>query len=406
MRMFNSLCYFLIGGFKMDNNTRKTKEDVPVIAICYDFDKTLSPNDMQSWGYIQKVNNGDVDSFWKESNGMAQKNEMDTNLAYMYKMIEKAHGKQLVTKDVLMEYGSKIELFPGVEGWFERIKKYGEVKGVKVEHYIISSGLKEMIEGTSLAKAGTFEKIYACSFLFDKDGVPVWPAQVVNFTNKTQFLFRIEKGTMDVNDKCVNDYYSPDEYRVPFRNIIYIGDSDTDIPCMKLVNSYGGHSSGVYDNKTKDKTKVYKMIKENRIKYFAPADYSDGEELDQLVKAIIDRTVANEKLENIYFGCVKDEVEHSDKMRKEKLENKKNDLICSLRESSNFATTHSIIKMLNEIEKWEDHEYEQMFDIAIANSQVQYILTDEDVKEYYKKIIKKYGKINESVRKINNIINV
>ena len=287
----------------MSTDSRKRKENRPVLAICYDFDKTLSPDDMQAQGYIQAVYDGDVRSFWQETNKLAEDNEMDANLAYMFMMVREARGRILLTRKSLEDYGARVKLFEGVDGWFERIRKYGREKGVIVEHYIISSGLKEMIQGTSVAKAGAFEKIYASSFYFDEKGVPVWPAQVVNFTNKTQFLFRIEKGTLDVNDSGVNDSFSPEDMRVPFRNMVYIGDSDTDIPCMKLVNTYGGHSIGVYNKDTADKTKVYKMLRDNRIKYFAPADYTADSELDLLVKAIIDRTLANEVLEEVYYSC-------------------------------------------------------------------------------------------------------
>ena len=283
--------------------TRKTKEEKPVVAICYDFDKTLSPDDMQAQGYIQSVYDGDVAAFWKECNDLAEKHEMDSNLEYMHKMVDEAQGRIVFTKNTLAEYGSKVALYPGVEEWFDRIKKFGETHGVIVEHYIISSGLKEMIEGTSVAKNGAFERIYASSFMFNDRGVAVWPAQTINYTNKTQFLFRIQKGVLDVNDPGVNDYFSPEDIRVPFRNMVYIGDSATDIPCMKLVNSNGGHSIGVYDNDTADKSKVYKMLEENRIKYFAPADYTEGSSLDDLVKAIIVRTAANEVLENIHYEC-------------------------------------------------------------------------------------------------------
>ena len=222
--------------------TRERKEDKPVLAICYDFDKTLSPDDMQAQGYIQSVGY-DVGEFWTESNGLASQNDMDQNLAYMLLMKKKAAGKLVFTRENLENYGAKVSLFPGVEDWFERIRTYGAEHGVIVEHYIISSGLKEMIEGTSVAKNGAFKRIYASSFYYDSDGVAEWPAQVVNYTNKTQFLFRIEKGVLDINDPGVNDSFAPDEIRVPFRNMVYIGDSDTDIPCMKLVNTYGGHWS-------------------------------------------------------------------------------------------------------------------------------------------------------------------
>lgn len=275
---------------------RKTKEDRPVVAICYDFDKTLSPDDMQAQGYIQSVGY-EVDKFWEKSDVLAKENGMDSNLAYMYLMMEEAKGNLVFNRKALEEYGSKVKLFPGADTWFERIRQYGEEHGVIVEHYIISSGLKEMIEGTAVAKAGAFEQIYASSFLYDDRGLAIWPAQVVNYTNKTQFLFRISKGVLDWNDPGVNDYFPQDEIRVPFRNMIYIGDSDTDIPCMKLVSTNGGHSIGVYDTRTQDKAKVWKMMRERRIRYFAPADYNNGSDLDSLVKDIIRRTAMNERLE-------------------------------------------------------------------------------------------------------------
>lgn len=279
---------------------RKTKEGRPVLAICYDFDKTLSPDDMQAQGYIQSVGY-EVESFWKESNGLAESNDMDQNLAYMYTMIQKARGRFIFNRKTLMDYGAKVSLFPGVDTWFKRIREYGETKGVIVEHYIISSGLKEMIEGTKVANE--FEKIYASSFYYDENGEAKWPAQVINYTSKTQFLFRIVKGTLDVNDSGVNDYFNPEDIRIPFRNMVYIGDSDTDIPCMKLVNSHSGHSIGVYNPETRDRRKVYKMMEDKRIKYFAPADYTDNSELDKLVKAIIDQTASNEKLMSVHFQC-------------------------------------------------------------------------------------------------------
>ena len=279
---------------------RRHKEAHPVLAICYDFDKTLSPDDMQAQGYIQSMGY-DVSQFWSESNQMAVDNDMDNNLAYMYKMVQESEGKIIFNREKLAEYGSHVKLYRGAAEWFERIRAYGRERDVIVEHYIISSGLKEMIEGTDIVKSGAFEKIYASSFYYNERGVAKWPAQVINYTSKTQFLFRIEKGVLDINDPGVNEYFPPDKMRVPFRNIVYIGDSDTDIPCMKLVNAYGGHSIGVYDPDTRDKKKVFKMLRDNRIRYFVPADYSEGTELDGLVKSIIDKTAAYEVLENQHF---------------------------------------------------------------------------------------------------------
>ena len=273
------------------------KASPTVLALCYDFDKTLSPTDMQAQGYIQSVGY-DISEFWKKTNILASENDMDGNLAYMYVMMDEARGRLIFNRKSLEEYGSHVKLYPGVAEWFDRINAYGREKEISVEHYIISSGLKEMIDGTEIAKKGVFSKIYASSFYYDERGIAVWPAQVVNYTNKTQFLFRIVKGVLDVNDNGVNEYFPPEKLRVPFRNMVYIGDSDTDIPCMKLVNVNGGHSIGVYDPETKNKKRVYKMLKDNRIRYFAPADYRDGSELDSLVKAVIDKTAAFEVLEH------------------------------------------------------------------------------------------------------------
>lgn len=379
----------------------RIKEDRPVLAICYDFDKTLSPDDMQAQGYIQSVGY-DIGDFWRESNELAEANEMDQNLAYMYKMIEESEGKFAFNKAMLQEYGSKVSLFPGVEEWFERIREYGKERGVIVEHYIISSGLKEMIEGTSVAKAGAFEKIYASSFYFNEKGAAKWPAQVVNYTNKTQFLFRIEKGALDVNDSAVNENFAPEDIRVPFRNMVYIGDSDTDIPCMKLVNTYGGHSIGVYNSETMEKAKVHKMMRDRRIKYYAPADYSDGSELDELIKAIIDRTVSNENLESYFYKC-KTETEEADKQTDE-TERKKIDLIMSLENSKNFARTHSLISELSKQSKWSMEEKEALFNIALYNGQVKYILKDIDVTAFYRELLKSIRKLSASAQAVKNIL--
>lgn len=361
---------------------RKTKEGRPVLAICYDFDKTLSPDDMQAQGYIQSVGY-EVESFWKESNGLAESNDMDQNLAYMYTMIQKARGRFIFNRKTLMDYGAKVSLFPGVDTWFKRIREYGETKGVIVEHYIISSGLKEMIEGTKVANE--FEKIYASSFYYDENGEAKWPAQVINYTSKTQFLFRIVKGTLDVNDSGVNDYFNPEDIRIPFRNMVYIGDSDTDIPCMKLVNSHSGHSIGVYNPETRDRRKVYKMMEDKRIKYFAPADYTDNSELDKLVKAIIDQTASNEKLMSVHFQCKQEQVDHNMNIDSHE-DREKQKLILDLENSNSFKQTHSVISKLKHIKKWTRGEKIQLQEIAKTNNQVSYIIDDDDVADFYKSI--------------------
>ncbi|UTY27139.1 haloacid dehalogenase-like hydrolase [Treponema denticola] len=385
---------------------RKQKGKKPVLAICYDFDKTLSPDDMQAQGFIQSVGY-EVKSFWEKSNKLAGENEMDQNLAYMYTMLQTAVGRQSVTREVLRAYGAKVTLFPGVEDWFSRIREYGTQRGVIIEHYVISSGLKEMIEGTSISKE--FEKIYASSFYFDESGFARWPAQAINYTNKTQFLFRIEKGILDINDQGVNDSFSSDKIRVPFRNIIYIGDSDTDIPCMKLVNSYGGHSIGVYNAQTMDKAKVYKMIQENRIKYFTPADYSENSELDKLIKAIIERTVSNELLESYHIDNKLEQVDNYKTNNEKTLEQikEKTNGILSLESSLSFANTHTVINSIKHIRDWSDKEIEMLLEIGSRNSQVRYILGDLDVKNFYKRLFEspKCNKETDIAKEINEIIN-
>lgn len=387
----------------MDNNKfeRKTKEKMPVLAICYDFDKTLSPTDMQAQGYIQSVG-FDVNDFWTKSNDLAEKNDMDGNLAYMYMMKTEAGGKVLFTKDTLAKYGAEVELFDGVKNWFKRITEYGKKHGVIVEHYIISSGLKEMIEGNEIYKSGNITKVYASSFYYDDKNVAVWPAQVVNYTNKTQFLFRIEKGVLDINDPGVNEYFSPDEIRVPFRNMVYIGDSDTDIPCMKLVNSYGGNSIAVYDPKTKDKTKAYRMMNDNRIKFFAPADYSTNSEIDKLIKNIIIRTAENEKLETRHFEQEKELENHIKSLSEE--EKEKSKYISQLEESPNFITTHTIIKKMSKYSLWSDEQKELMFDAAINNHQIFLIIKDIDILTFYKKLLKGAKRLSENGKKIKCIL--
>ena len=272
-----------------------------------------------------------------------------------------------------------MKLFPGVSTWFDRVNEYGKSKGVTIEHYIISSGLKEMIEGTKVADK--FKKIYASSFYYDSDNVAVWPAQVVNYTNKTQFLFRIEKGVLDINDQAVNSYFEADQYRVPFRNMVYIGDSDTDIPCMKLVNKNGGHSIGVYNSETKDQSKVFRMLDEKRIKYFAPADYTENSKLECLIKQIIDRTISNEILESNHFECMAEKVAATKDQSKSEL--KKEELIDKLEDSTSFANTHAIIEQLSKIDSWSVVQKRKLIRIALTNYQVTYILKDKDVQEFY-----------------------
>lgn len=240
-----------------------------------------------------------------------------------------------------------------------------------------------MIEGTPIAKS--FERIYANSFYFDERGLARWPAQVVNYTNKTQFLFRISKGVLDVNDSAVNESFKSSEIRVAFRNMVYIGDSDTDVPCMKLVNSYGGHSIGVYDPQKGDKTKVHKMIRDNRVKYFVPADYTEDSELDILVKGIIDKTAANEKLEGISERCKTETEEYFESQSDEEIQ--RNNLIIGLEDSANYRTTHALVDAMRKVRGWNDSQKQRILQAVVDNPQINQIITDQDVSKMVQEIV-------------------
>ncbi len=274
-------------------------QDKPILAMMYDFDKTLSPRDMQEYGFIPGINM-EANDFWKKCDQTMRENNMDSILAYMYVMCQEAKGKMLFTRDTLRALGKDVILFEGVETWFGRINEYAEKHGMQAKHYIISSGLKEIIEGTPIS--GEFEKIYAAEFCYDSHGEPCWPAMAVNFTSKTQFLFRINKGVPEITDNDALNEYMPEEKRaVPFRNMIYIGDGLTDVPCMKLVRSYGGHSIAVYKG---EKSRVNDLILQGRVDLVLEADYSKFGSLENAVFAIIDTVSAKNKTLKLHIDSM------------------------------------------------------------------------------------------------------
>lgn len=268
----------------------------PIIALMYDFDKTLCTKDMQEYGFIPSLDMS-PSAFWGEVRQLTDSQEMDNILAYMYKMVEKAkEKKEIITKDTFKALGKGVEYFDGVETWFERVNAYGEKMGVRIEHYIVSSGIKEIIEGTKIAHH--FKKIYACEFMYDYTGTIQWPKYAVNYTAKTQFLFRINKGVLTIDSQSadkLNQYTPENERRVPFRNMIYIGDGLTDVPCMKLVKTNGGQSIAVYDPE-KGKAAAEALLRDNRVNYVVPADYSSDSDIETIVFAIIKKMQAESEL--------------------------------------------------------------------------------------------------------------
>lgn len=256
----------------------------PIIAIMYDFDRTLSTEDMQNYRFIPSLGMS-ADEFWKAANDFARESRMDGILAYMYVMIEKAKERGIaLRRETLVEMGRDIELFPGVTGWFGRINEYGRSQGARVEHYVISSGLREIIQGSRIC--GEFREIFASEFHYDRSGLPVWPKASVNYTNKTQFIYRINKGILDIsNDRDLNRSMPDNNKRVRFSNMIYIGDGLSDVPCMKMVKAYGGQSIAVYEKE--DREKVEELLARDRVDYIYPADYRENSGLDTTVKNII-----------------------------------------------------------------------------------------------------------------------
>lgn len=265
----------------------------PIVAVLYDFDKTLCTTDMQDYAFIPSLGMTPAE-FWAEANDFGRENRMDGILAYMYTMIREAGKKNLpFTRVDLVEKGRGIVLFPGVADWFSRINAYGAEQGVEVEHYVISSGLREIIEGSSIS--GEFKEIYASEFYYDETGKPVWPKLAVNFTAKTQFVYRINKGVLDVsNDRDLNASMPDDSKRVPFTNMIYMGDGLSDVPCMKMMRSYGGQAIAVYQES--NRPGVEDLLAKGRVDFMFPADYSAGTALEATVKNIIRRMAITDRL--------------------------------------------------------------------------------------------------------------
>lgn len=266
------------------------------IALIYDFDGTLAPGNMQEYDFIPAVGKSNKD-FWADANNLAEEQDADMVLTYMARMIQEAKSKGLsLRREAFQESGRHVTLFAGVQEWFSRINLYGAERGIRILHYINSSGLKEIIEGTSIAHE--FRKIYACSFLYDVDGIAYWPAVAINYTNKTQFIFKINKGVESVFDSTLVNQYIPEEKRaVPFRHMIYVGDGTTDIPCMRLVKNFGGHAIAVY-NPEQDEARegMASLIRDNRVSHVCPADYSPGAAMDTLVKTIIEKIDLDDRL--------------------------------------------------------------------------------------------------------------
>lgn len=259
----------------------------PIVALIYDFDGTLSPFNMQEYDFLKAIGIKNKAAFWKENNELIKEHEASNILCYMKLMIDKARAAKVsIKREQFVNFGKSIELYKGVEEWFDLINQIGKEEGVTIQHFINSSGLKEMIEGTKIGKK--FKQIYACSFMYE-DGVAVWPAVAVDFTTKTQFLFMINKGISSITENYkVNQYIEESMRPIPFNQMIYFGDGETDIPCMKLIKQQGGNSIAVYKPRDKKKKKgAEKLVHDRRVNFACAADYTKGGEIYTIVESII-----------------------------------------------------------------------------------------------------------------------
>lgn len=248
------------------------------VALMYDFDKMLSTQDMQDYAFIPSLGQ-QPDAFWARAAAHGKQQGMDNILSYMYAMMKeaKAAGKP-IRRETLQKMGESVVLFPGVAQWFDRVNAQGRALGLDIRHYIISSGIREIILGTPIARH--FDQVYACQFHYDEHGEADWPANAINYTGKTQYLFRINKGVLDVTNVEDLNRYMPEHQRpVPFSRMIFFGDGATDIPIMRLTRRNGGRSLAVYT----DRDSVQSLLTQGRVDAIVPADYREGTELDRFV---------------------------------------------------------------------------------------------------------------------------
>lgn len=265
------------------------------VAFIYDFDETLSTTYMQDYILIPAL--GDKpENFWKKANAWSKKHCADQITGTMYYIQHTAKEKGIkLTRDFLCNAAKSITYFEGVEGWFDRINEYGKTLDLQIEHYIISSGMEEMIDGSSIRKH--FKDVFGCSYIYDEEGIPIWPARVVNYSTKTQYIAKINKGLSKTEDRAVNEYM-PDEQRViPYKRMIYFGDGMTDIPSMKITKEKGGNAIAVYRPKSNHRKNAIKLLSDNRVNFALPADYRKDSELDHVVKTILDKMAKERDLD-------------------------------------------------------------------------------------------------------------
>jgi len=272
------------------------KFDKKTIALVYDFDGTLSPRPMQEYAFLPKIG-ADPAAFWAESNALAKQTQADPLITYMHLMYKKAKDKGVrIDRRDLVAQGRQVELFAGVETWFDAIgayiKSHAQSHGVQLRHYLISSGLSEIVEGTSIYKR--FHNVFASEYWFEAYDLP-YPKRVITDTGKTQYLFRINKGVEDLR-LSINQHMPEADRPIPFANMVYFGDGDTDVPSMAVMRKNGGHAVAVYPP-GKSKAKCLDLFRAGRCDFFAAADYRSGSDLFRRTSLLLDRILADIRVE-------------------------------------------------------------------------------------------------------------
>ncbi len=329
-----------------------------IMAIAYDFDGTLARGNIQENSFIPTTLCIKKEDFWNNVKELSEENNMDEILSYMYLIVKKADGAGAkITREELSKHGKTVKYFNGVEEFFERINDYAAQKGISIEHYIVSSGTKEMIDGTTIANK--FKNIYASSFMYDEYGKPTWPALAINYTTKTQYLYRISKGILNAWDnKLINKYIPENERRILFENMIYIGDGETDVPAMKLLKTNGGTSVAVYDeNKETAKT----LLEQNRVNYIAKADYTDGSEIDAIIKSTIDRISLNLTNGKLQIYNKQNTAEINIQKSNNQVRDKQYYLSVLKTEGFKLEDTNKTNKIYLKKYSWDDHRYQTSF---------------------------------------------
>lgn len=273
---------------ELDNNIKA--------AIVYDFDGTLAEGNCAEHGLMPELGITDKGAFWDKVTEATKDRDADgilTYLGFLALRAKETNKREQLTPEKLKLHGDAIPLFPGVVGWFERINAYALEQNIGLEHYIVSSGIEEMILGTKISKY--FTRIFGCKYHYDQvSGYAKWPAVAINYTTKTQFIFRINKGVLNYyDDSGVNEYKEHSQRPVPFERMIYLGDGDTDIPCMRLVKDQGECSIAVFDQKEwgepNSQNKIEKLIAEDRVNYVVPGTYEEGTQLDVTIKGVLSK---------------------------------------------------------------------------------------------------------------------